>query len=68
MAMTCSGDDAERCRLIMSFSYISQNDSLGWTHREGAGKGSAARHRNSADEIGELTSCFARHAAHLLHC
>ncbi|KAF0034815.1 hypothetical protein F2P81_012573 [Scophthalmus maximus] len=28
-----------------------KNDSLGRTHREGAGEGSATRHRNSADEI-----------------
>lgn len=38
-------------------NFIFQNDSLGWTHREGAGKGSAARHWNSADEIGKLKSC-----------
>lgn len=42
--------------VVFSFFIFPQNDSLGRTHREGAGKGSAARHRNSADEIGKLTS------------
>ena len=55
MMMTCAGDNVERCRLKMS-NFIFQNDSLGRAHREGAGKGSAARHWNSADEIGKLTS------------
>ena len=45
-------------------NFVFQNDSLGRTHREGAGKGSAARHRNSTDEIGKLTSCLQCAAPH----
>lgn len=32
--MTCSGYNVEGCGLNMS-NFIFQNDSLGWTHREG---------------------------------
>ena len=43
---------------------IFQDDSLGRTHREGAGKGSAARHWDSADEIGKFDVTPACDAAH----